>query len=150
MLVYHGGTSSITNPKILTNGFYKDFGFGFYCTNLQKQAERWARTKRREHVVNVYCYTPCSNLVIKSFEQMTEEWLDLVVECRRGMTHSYDIIEGPMADDTIWNYIEDYLSGVIVRSAFWELVKFRYPTHQIAFCSEAALRTLTFQRSYSL
>ena len=28
-----------------------------------------------------------------------------------------------------------------------ELVKFKYPTHQIVFCTEAALCTLTFEGS---
>lgn len=39
---------------------------------------------------------------------MTEEWLDFVISCRKGVEHDYDIVEGPMADDTIWDYIEDY------------------------------------------
>ncbi len=105
----------------MTNGFYKDFGFAFYCTSIQKQAERWARTKRKGHVVSTYHYTPHSDLLIKAFELMTEEWLEFIVQCRRGVTHDYDIIEGPMADDTIWNYIEDYLDGSInePRSGSW-------------------------------
>ncbi len=40
-----------------------------------------------------------------------------------------------------------YKQGEISKIAFWELVKFRYPTHQIAFCTEAALETLTFKGS---
>ena len=32
---------------------------------------------------------------------MTEEWLDFIVECRSGKSNSYDIVEGPMADDFI-------------------------------------------------
>ncbi len=55
-----------------------------------------------------------------------------------------------MADDTIWDYVEDYAAERISKAAFWELVKFKYPTHQIVFCTEAALRTLMFERSYSL
>lgn len=55
-----------------------------------------------------------------------------------------------MADDTIWDYVEDYIGGRISKAAFWELVKFKYPTHQIAFCSDAALQTLRFEGSYNL
>ncbi len=69
---------------------------------------------------------------------------------RRGITHTYDIVEGPMADDTIWNYVDDFARGLITRTAFWELVKFKYPTHQIVFCTEEALKCLSYQRSYSL
>ena len=81
---------------------------------------------------------------------MTEEGLQFVVACRRGIRHEYDIVEGPMADDTIWDYVEDYMAGRISKAAFWELVKFKYPTHQIVFCTERALQTIKFERSYSL
>lgn len=77
---------------------------------------------------------------------MTESWLDFVVACRRGAEHGYDIVEGPMADDTIWNYVDDLERGEISRAAFWELVKFRYPTHQLVCCTERALGCLTFIR----
>lgn len=86
----------------------------------------------------------------KIFKEMTEEWLQFVVDCRRGIRHEYDIVEGPMADDTIWDYVEDYMAGRISKAAFWELVKFKYPTHQIVFCTERALQTIKFERSYSL
>lgn len=55
-----------------------------------------------------------------------------------------------MADDTIWNYVDDFARGDISGEAFWELVKFKYPTHQIVFCTEDALKQLHFKRSYSL
>ena len=61
-----------------------------------------------------------------------------------------DIVEGPMADDQIWDYVEDYMSGKISKAAFWELIKFKYPTHQIVFCTEDALKTLHFERSETL
>ena len=53
---------------------------------------------------------------------MTDEWLDFVVACRQGIKHDYDMVEGPMADDTIYNYLQNYLDGKISRAAFWELV----------------------------
>ena len=134
-------------PKIMINGYYKDFGYGFYCTNLKKQAIRWAMTKKGDSVINTYSYQRNENLQIKTFEEMTEEWLQFVVDCRRGIEHNYDIVEGPMADDQIWNYVEDYVSGEISKEAFWALVKFRYPTHQIVFCTETALKTIHYEGS---
>lgn len=93
-------------------------------------------------VINNYSYIENKTLC---FGEMTEEWLEFVVACRRGKEHDYDIVEGPMADDQIWDYVEDYISGRISKTAFWELVKFKYPTRQIVFCTEAALSTLTFE-----
>lgn len=149
-MIYHGSNVVVNQPRVLTHGFYKDFGYGFYCTNIEKQAKRWALVKKNHHVVNVYTYLPDDKLNILYFEKMTEEWLDFVVSCRRGVEHSYDIVEGPMADDTIWDYIEDYIRGSITREAFWVLAKFKYPTHQIVFCTENALSTLTFERSFEV
>ena len=42
-------------------------------------------------------------------------------------------------------YTKDFgIDGRITRSAFWELAKFKHPTHQMCFCSERALTTLSF------
>lgn len=146
-LIYHGSNVVVQKPKILLNGHYKDFGYGFYCTNFIKQAKRWALTKRGKSIVNCYAYTQNSNLKVCSFEEMTEEWLEFVVNCRRGKEHGFDVVEGPMADDQIWDYVEDYIAGNFSRAAFWELVKFKYPTHQIVFCTEEALKALHFEGS---
>lgn len=150
MQLFHGSNVTVSEPKVLINGFYKDFGYGFYCTLFEKQARRWALTKKGSHILNYYIYNENEELNIKKFPSMTEEWLDFVVECRRGKEHSYDIVEGPMADDTIWDYVEAFVNGEISRAAFWELVKFKYPTHQIVFCTQRALETLVFERSISL
>ena len=44
LTIYHGSNVAIESPKILVMGFYKDFGYGFYCTNLEKQAQKWAKS----------------------------------------------------------------------------------------------------------
>ena len=150
MQIYHGSNVIVNKPKIITDGFYKDFGYGFYCTNFEKQAKRWALTKKNKHVVNVYTYTESKNLNCLIFKEMSDKWLDFVVSSRQGERHDYDIVEGPMADDTIWNYVDDFARGMISRTAFWELVKFKYPTHQVVFCTEAALKCLEYVRSYEL
>lgn len=148
--IFHGSNVSVEAPKILIMGYYKDFGYGFYCTYLEKQAKKWAITKKGDSVVSIYQYQPDLALKTKSFPIMTDEWLDFVVNCRRGIPHDYDIVEGPMADDQIWDYVEDLMEGSITREAFWVLVKFKFPTHQIVFCTPESLSTLKFERSYSL
>ena len=75
---------------------------------------------------------------------MTEEWLDFIVHCRQGKSHDFDIVEGPMANDTIFNYIQNFVDGKISRAAFWELARFKKPTHQISFHSEKALESISF------
>ena len=65
--IYHGSNQSVKNPKVLVQGFYKDFGFGFYCTKYERQAVRWALTKKGTHCVNVYTYEPSETLKTKFF-----------------------------------------------------------------------------------
>ena len=142
-IVYHGNYCKVEEPKILENKYTKDFGKGFYCTILKEQAIKWAN-KYDTKIINLYEYHENNNLKIKEFTVMTEEWLDFIISSRNGEEHDYDIVIGAMADDQIYNYITDLLKGEITREAFWELAKFRHPTHQIAFCTEEALKTLKF------
>ena len=74
-------------------------------------------------------------------------WLNRCNANLYNMAKLYDIVEGPMADDTVWNYVNDFLSGEISRNIFWELAKFKYPTHQISFHTLKALDRLKFERS---
>lgn len=83
---------------------------------------------------------------ILRFPGLSEEGLDFIAACRSGIPHSYDIVEGPMADDTIFNYVQDFLDHRISRSQFWEMARFKKPTHQISFHTEEALKTLKFVR----
>ena len=147
MIVYHGSNVEVPVPRILQNGFYKDFGYGFYCTSYEKQAKRWAMTRKGESILNRYEYRLHPDLKVMSFAEMTDEWLDFVVDCRSGIEHDYDIVEGPMADDQIWDYVEDYLNKKISKEAFWELVKFKYPKHQIVFCTERSLENIHYEGS---
>lgn len=149
-ILYHGSNVVVEKPQIFISGFYKDFGYGFYCTRLEKQARKWALTKRGASIVSIYSYEPSADLKILSFPVMTDEWLDFVVNCRRGIRHDYDIVEGPMADDQIWDYVEDFMEGAITREAFWVLAKFKYPTHQIVFCTQKSLDFIKFKESRSL
>ncbi|MCQ2330078.1 MAG: DUF3990 domain-containing protein [Paludibacteraceae bacterium] len=150
MRVFHGTNMMVTRPEVRMVGYTKDFGYGFYCTKFEKQAQRWAMSKHNPHIVCVYEFEPSADLNVKQFPEMSDEWLDFVAACRHGQTHSYDIVEGPMADDEVWDYVEDFLAGRITREAFWALARFKRPTHQIIFCNDKALQSLTYIESYEL
>lgn len=145
-LVYHGSYTEIQQPKIIRGRNTKDFGTGFYCTVIKEQAERWAK-RYDTPTVNVYSLLIDSNLDILEFKEMTDEWLDFIIACRSGKPHNHDIVIGAMADDQIYNFISDYIDGIITREQFWILAKFRYPAHQINFCTGKALNCLKFFRS---
>lgn len=144
MILYHGSKIIVDTPEIRVQKYNKDFYFGFNCTVFPDQAIRWATRFDGVGYVSEYLYTPDDSLKVKKFPEMSEEWLDFIVSCRLGHSHAYDIVEGPMANDTVFNYIQNFVDGKISREAFWELAKFKRPTHQISFHTARALATLTF------
>lgn len=147
MILYHGSKEIVEFPEIRKATFNQDFYFGFYCTKIAEQAKRWATRYGKKGYLNSYEYTPNNHLKYLVFNEMTEEWLDFIIACRNGQSHGYDIVEGPMADDTIYNYVQNYIDGKISRAAFWELAKFNHPTHQISFHTISALDTLKYAGS---
>ena len=147
MELYHASKQIVQYPEIRKTKYTKDFSWGFYCTNNMQQAVRWANRGAGEPVINFYEYEPNENLKILKFPEISDELLDFIAACRSGKTHDYDIVEGPMANDTVWNYVNDFLSERINRKQFWALAEFKYPTHQISFHTLSALDCLKFVRS---
>jgi hypothetical protein len=122
--IYHGSAIEVRTPQIIEVGFNKDFGNGFYCTNIDVQAKKCATRKGKgKGFVSVYeyDYLKTRNLNILVFNEMTQEWLDFIAACRSGKEHSYDIVEGPMADDEIYTFVNQFLKGEISRTAFWDI-----------------------------
>ena len=75
---------------------------------------------------------------------MTEEWLDFIIDCPGGKSHNYDIVVERWLMIRFIVYFRLY-RGVITRDQFWSLAKFKYPTHQINFCTEKALKCLEYR-----
>ena len=144
MEIYHASKEIVEFPEIRKSKYTKDFSWGFYCTKNYEQAVRWANRGTGDPIINYYQYIPDESLSILKFDDMSDEWLDFIASCRSGNTHTYDIVEGPMADDTIWNYVNDYIAGNLSRKQFWALAEFKHPTHQISFHSLSALNCISF------
>lgn len=146
-ILFHGSNREVSKPRNSSKWLLQKFGYGFYAKILKSRQRDGLCQKNGMPVVNQYSYLPDASLNVLIFEEMTEKWLDFIADCRRGIEHSYDIVEGPMADDQIWNYVEDFVTGKSSRAAFWELAKFSYPTHQIVFCTQRSLKNLKFEGS---
>lgn len=148
MILYHGSNTIVDEPVIVRTKYAKDFGWGFYTTENEQQAEQWANRRSDQFggspTVSVYEVEPMDELKVLSFSQMNDEWLDFIADCRNGKLHDYDVVSGPMADDQIWDYVSDYLAGNITREAFFALAKFKHPTQQTSFHTIRALSLLNF------
>ena len=73
--IFHGSNVVVEKPQIIVSGYYKDFGFGFYCTNIERQAKKWALTKKGDSFVSVYNYLPIEDLKVLSFPVSWKESL---------------------------------------------------------------------------
>jgi len=153
MKVYHGSYTEVSVIDLSKCELGRDFGRGFYVTKLREQAEFWAKRKGRvnnsDSVVSEYTFYENAyehyNLNVLRFEGYNEKWLDFVVANRRpdALSHDYDIVEGPVANDDITQRIFAYLAGEISKRDFLEELKFKYqPSHQIAFCTMVSLQML--------
>ena len=149
MKIYHGGPVAVEKPEIRAGVYNKDFGQGFYCTEFQPQAERWAK-RFETPVVSIYEYSLKSGYDTLMFDEMTDEWLNFIVDCRSRKPHTYDIVIGAMANDQVWNYVADFISGILTREQFWVLAKFKHPTHQINFCTANSLGCIKYIESYEV
>lgn len=153
MQLYHGSNVTVDAPRILPNLRRLDFGQGFYLTSSSEQATRWARTVtlRRGNgspILNTYEFDEegLSSLKVLQFEEADGEWLDFVVANRKGSiaSSSYDLVIGPVANDSTLPVINDYMRGSYPKRIAIELLEPQNLTDQYAFLSEEALQLLTF------
>ena len=144
MILYHGSGGITEYLGIKKTNYMRDFYFGFYCTECREQAVRQAVRYGRDGYLNEYNYTFDSNLNVLNFDRMSDAWLNFVIACRNGKSHGYDIVEGPMVDDIVYNYLQNYLDGKISRNTFWELAQERIPVRQTSFHTISALDTIEF------
>ena len=162
MILYHGSTMEVSQPRILKSEIGRDFGFAFYTTDIQAQAERWARRRamidsRRtktevQPIVSVYEWDKdtAQQLQFLQFDGASMEWLDLVVICRSqtDYSHGYYIVEGKIANDNVGETVSYVMQGIMRKEDAIERLRFEQINNQIAFCTEDALHTLHFQNSY--
>lgn len=158
MVLYHGSNVEVKNPKIIPSDIGRDFGFAFYLTPIKEQAERMAKRKQKQSksntaIVSVFEWDENKkDLKYKCFPNPDLEWLEIVIKCRSNLkyTHGYDVVEGKIADDSVGETILFVLDGTIKKEDALERLKFQKINSQIAFCSEEALKRLSFVKSYEV
>ncbi|MDR0908242.1 MAG: DUF3990 domain-containing protein [Spirochaetaceae bacterium] len=155
MLLYHGGNITIEEIELRPHNRFLDFGEGFYTTPERKQAERFAQItvdrKGGKAILNTYEYDEqkAEKLQKRLFPSANKEWLNFIVKNRRGLykNDEYDIIIGPVANDRVYQTINNYTFGnlsieeAITRLSTWNLYT------QYVFCTQIALNTLRFIKS---
>lgn len=145
-IVYHGGTSIVTQPLCAVGRDNLDFGKGFYLTDMRSQAVDWATRIANVGLpqwLNIYEMAD-DDLVqyrFKRFEAYDVEWLRFIAESRRGLEpwSSYDIIEGGVADDRVVDTIEFFLNGDITEEMALKRLSMHQPNNQICILNQAVI-----------
>lgn len=154
MMLYHGSNTVIDRIDFGKCRPYKDFGKGFYLTDIREQAQRMAERTARlfsgTPVISMFEFdledAQAGGLKIKVFGKPDREWakfvmnnrdIDIVQPC-----HDYDIVIGPVADDTIARLLRLYTENFISEEQLLHELTFSKVTSQYFFHSEAAVKML--------
>lgn len=154
MILYHGSNVAIDKIDLAKCRPYKDFGKGFYLTDIRRQAERMAA-----RTVKMFQGKPTltsfefdldsavkQGLKIKIFNSPDEEWARFVMANRdinvMQPSHDFDIVIGPVADDTIARLLRMFTENFISEQQLVKELTFSEVTSQYFFHTEAAINML--------
>lgn len=152
MKLYHGTNRDFQEIDIAKSNPYKDFGKGFYLTDLRHQAERMALRKVKffggECVVQEYEFDESlledSILNVKVFPSPDEEWAAFIHNNRNNTgeyRHDYDIVIGPIADDGVAFLLGRYEEGTITLAELARQLEYKQLNNQYFF---GTLRAINF------
>ncbi len=162
MLLYHGSNTDIRSIDLAMCRPYKDFGRGFYLTELKDQAEKMAKRVAKIYggnpIVNVYEITDSffekAALNIRKFSGTpSEEWARFVMNNRSrsftdysnsecNLDNKYDIVVGPVADDDMAMLFRQYQNEIITFENLISGMTFRKTTNQYSFHTERSIALL--------
>ena len=159
MTLYHGSDQIIEIPELRAATRTLDFGPGFYTTTNKEQAvsfaeKVYARSIRAGEspkgkfisIYEVYYEAMQEKLDILRFESASEEWFDFVITNRRNVWQGkkYDIILGPVANDTIYRTLILFETGELSKQETIARLKVRELFDQMIFASERAISFLRY------
>ncbi len=154
MILYHGSNLAASEPKLVVQNRFLDFGYGFYTTTNRTQAAGFAGKVTRQRkkgvpTVSIYeiddekVFFECSVL---RFEASDDKWLDFVSDNRSGNYKGeiYDFVYGPVANDDVYTTFALYTAGVLTKEQTIEALKVKKLYNQLVLTSEKVLGYLKF------
>lgn len=147
--LYHAGYEVIEKPDVHYGRKNADFGQGFYTTDSEEFAHRWARQSEGKDVIINHYELDEAGLKVKEFER-DSEWFRYIFSNRRSMPDAYseyDLIIGPIANDTIYETFGIITSGFLSDDVAMKLLLVGPCARQIVLKSEKAADSLRFTGS---
>mgnify|MGYP000009491858 CR=1 FL=1 len=153
MILYHGTNVDFDIIDISKSNPYKDFGQGFYLTDIQEQAKNLAEKKTRifggEPIVMQFLFD--ANLLtgnemkVLKFDSPNKEWAEFIYKNRnREMEfhHDYDIVIGPIANDGVAYLLGRYEEGTITLDELARDLEYKHLNSQYFFGTDKAIKYL--------
>ena len=158
MTIYHGSNLAVQTPRLISPSRTLDFGKGFYTTANIEQAKSFANNvvNRNEGrgIPTISYYEVNFDKMLREldtlkFDSPSDEWLDFVYANRTAKYSGkqYDIIMGPIANDTLYRVFRLFENGDIDRETVIKRLKIVKLYNQITFASERAVVQLKFIKS---
>ena len=140
--VYHISSAEVKKPSVDVNGENLGFGKGFYLTNSKIEAESLAGKMGDNAVISVYefNYFKTKNVGYRfnEFETYNKEWLNFVVDCRKGkdIAADYDIVIAGGIYDEIADIVNDYEKNNITADEAVEQLRYKDVKFQICILNQ--------------
>ena len=162
MRLYHGSNITIDSINLAMCRPYKDFGRGFYLTDIREQAEKMAIRVSKIYggspVVNIFeiqdDFRKIESIKIKDFgAETTEEWAKFVMNNRSRIftnvedvlcnkDNKYDIVIGPVADDNMALLFRQYENEIIDFETLLKGMIYKKTSSQYSFHTEKSIKLL--------
>ena len=159
MTLYHGSDQVIKIPKLRPSIRTLDFGPGFYTTTNKEQAGNFAvkvynrsiregNTPRGEFIsiYEVDYEKMKQEFAVLRFESADSKWLEFVLANRKNCYEGkkYDVIYGPVANDTIYRTLIAFESETLSKEETIAKLKVHELFDQMTFTTERALSYLKY------
>jgi hypothetical protein len=164
MILYHGSNTIVDKVDLLKCRPYKDFGRGFYLTDIKEQAIQMAKRVVRLYGGSAYVskfelddtvFTK-NILNLLRFDMPNRYWAMFVINNRDRKWHNfgdqlcnqdnkYDVVLGPVANDDIAYLFRTFTNGLINIDTLVQGLQYKKLTTQFSFHTKKALTYLKFK-----
>jgi len=169
MILFHGSNLEIDQINLNFCRPYKDFGKGFYATELEEQAVNMAKRTIRifggkpfvtKFSIDDKEFENC-NIRQKIFNAPTNEWALFIINNRNrnftniaslecNLDNKYGIVRGPVANDDIRLLFDLFEDKIITIEELTKRLEYKELTSQISFHTDNAVKLLKKIGAYGL
>ena len=154
MKLYHGTNIEFYEIDLSKSNRFKDFGQGFYLTDIRQQAIdlSYKRAARDGGIPYVQEYEFDEKWLLDDsfnilrFDGPTSEWAEFIYKNRSRRQsefhHNYDIVIGPIADDGVAYLLDRYEEGSYTINELAEQLKYKKLNNQYFFGTPRSISLL--------